>query len=508
MSETATTTQAPLPPLEGWPLAAVGIVASLSAFIVVLDLTVTNVSIPTIAAGLGASPHEGTWMITAYAVPDAITVLLAGWLAARFGPARVMIGALLLFGLASVLCGLSSTLAELVTFRIIQGFAGGPLVPLSQAIIYSTYPRERSMAAMTTWTTMATLGPAVGPLVGGYICEHMHWSWIFLINLPVVIVAAVAVWRLLYHRDPPPEKRPIDFTGFGILVVWVGAAQLMLDRGYDLDWFHSNLIIGFLIVAVVGFFAFLIWEMTDAHPIINLRVFGNIHFCLSLAILCLAFAAIFGSLIMTPLWLQTSMDYTPTLAAAVMVPQTLISVCISPILGRFSHVLNPRHLMVAGLTVMAAIYYWRTGFTLEVTFAHVAFSQFVHGIGSSLFFSAAVTTVMSFVKREDIGTATSLIAFCRTMAIAISASALTTAWLSSTAQNRGALVDRFHGSNAAERFEDLGFAPERALHYVDNLVQSQAVMLATNHIFMILTSLFAVALFALWFLPRGVRAKS
>ena len=504
----ATDTQAALPPLQGWALTTVAIVASLSAFVVVLDLTITNVSIPTIAAGLGASPREGTWMITAYAVPDAITVLLAGWLSARFGPARVMIFALLLFGAASVLCGLSQTLGELVFFRILQGLAGGPLVPVSQAIIYSNYPRERSLAAMTTWTTTTTMGPVFGPLIGGYVCENLSWPWIFLINTPVVILAAIMVWRLLYHRDPPPEKRPVDFIGFGILVIWIGAAQLMLDRGQDLDWFQSNTIIGLLITAIIGFFAFLIWELTDDHPVVNLHVFANRRFALSLFVLCLAFGAIFGSLVLTPLWLQTNMGYTPLWAAMVMLPQTVISIMLSPILGRLSHRLEARHLMVAGLIVMGSIFFWRSTFASNVTFAMVAFSQGVHGLGSSLFFSAAVTTTMSYVRREDIGAATSLIAFSRTMAIAISASALTTVWLSDTAQSRAVLVDRFHGPDAADHLGALGFAPDQALRFVDNLVQSQAVMVATNHIFMILTSLFAVAFFALCLLPRGGRAKS
>jgi DHA2 family multidrug resistance protein len=358
------------------------------------------------------------------------------------------------------------------------------------------------------WTTTTTLAPAFGPLLGGYVCENWSWPWIFLINAPVVVVAAIMIWRLLYHRDAPPEKRPVDFTGFGMLVVWIGAAQLMLDRGADLDWFQSNIVIGLLIVAVIGFAAFLIWELTDDHPIVNLHVFANRYFSASLSVICLCFGGIFGSLVMTPLWLQTSMGYTPTWAAMVMVPQTLVSIAMSPVLGRLGHHVEPRHLMVAGVIAMTGTYLWRTTFNTDVTFFQVGLSQFIHGIGSTLFFSAAMSVTMNSVRRDEVPAATSLIAFCRTMAIAVAASALTTEWQSATARTRATLVDRFHGSEAAGQISGLGFAPDQTLRVVDNLVQSQAVMVATNHVFLILTGLFASAFVGLWLMPRGQRTKS
>jgi DHA2 family multidrug resistance protein len=192
----------------------------------------------------------------------------------------------------------------------------------------------------------------------------------------------------------------------------------------------------------------------------------------------------------------------------VMIPQTLVSIALSPVIGRVGNRIEPRYMMATGVICLAGAYTWRTTFTMDVTFFDVAFSQFIHGIGSTLFFSAAMSVTVNSVRRDEVPAATGLIAFCRTMAIAISASALTTEWQTATARNRATLVDRFHGAEAVGQINGLGFPPDQTLRVVDNLVQSQAVMIATNHVFLILTVLFASAFVGLWLMPRGQRTKS
>jgi len=262
-------------PLRGGMLFFAAMALALANFVAVLDMTIANVSVATIAGALGVTSTQGTWVITSYAVAEAITVPLTGWLAGRYGAVRVFVSSMALFGVASMLCGFSNSLGMLVGARVLQGLAGGPLLPLSQTLLLRIFPKDKAPLATALWAMTTLVAPILGPIVGGVICDQAHWSWVFNINVPIALTCAWFAWGLLKRYESPLEKKPIDTVGLGLLIVWVGALQIMLDEGKNLDWFSSNFIVALALVAAIGFVAFLIWELTEEHPIVDLRVFRH-----------------------------------------------------------------------------------------------------------------------------------------------------------------------------------------------------------------------------------------
>jgi len=248
-----------LKPLTGGALLLAAFAIAMGNFLVVLDTTIANVSIPTISGSLGVSSSQGTWVITSYAVAEAITVPLTGWLAKRFGAARVFIACYLSFAVVSFFCGMAGSLGELIGGRIALGLVGGPIMPLSQMLLLRIFPPERATASTVIWAMTTLTGPIVGPVLGGVICESIGWHWIFLINVPIATVGGIAVIFMLRGQPDPKESTSIDRIGLILLIIWVAALQLMLDEGRNLDWFSSPEIRVLAVVAAAGFAAFLIW---------------------------------------------------------------------------------------------------------------------------------------------------------------------------------------------------------------------------------------------------------
>jgi Arabinose efflux permease len=236
---------------EARGLVATGL--ALATFMQVLDTTIANVSIPTIAGDLGVSTDQGTWVITSFAVANAISLPLTGRLMQRFGVVKVFTASVALFTLASLLCGFAWSLSSLVVFRVLQGVVSGPMIPGSQALLLLIFPPSKKAVALTIWSTTTLVAPICGPILGGWISDNYSWPWIFLINVPIGVFCAYVCATGLRHRETPTQKGPIDTIGFVLLVVWVGALQLMLDTGKDKDWFSSPIIVAEALIAVVGF---------------------------------------------------------------------------------------------------------------------------------------------------------------------------------------------------------------------------------------------------------------
>jgi DHA2 family multidrug resistance protein len=310
---TADTYKEPVP-LTGITLWLCGILLAMANFVAILDVSIANVSVPNIAGALGVSTSQGTWVITSYAVAEAIAVPLTGWLAMRFGTVRVFSVALIGFGIASLLCGISPTLETLVAARIVQGFCGGPLMPLSQTLLLTIFPKKLQPAAMGIWAITTLVAPVAGPMLGGTLCDNFGWGSIFLVNVPVAIGAGFLVWRVLFSQETKTVKARVDTVGLGLLVLWVGALQLMLDLGKERDWFESPFIIGLALTALLGFIAFLIWELTDANPIVDLRVFRHRGFSIAMVCMALMIGSFFAINVIGPLWLQNNLGWTATWA--------------------------------------------------------------------------------------------------------------------------------------------------------------------------------------------------
>jgi MFS family permease len=325
-----------------------GLVLAAANFLVVLDTTIANVSVSNIAGALAVSPSQGTWVITSYAVAEAVVVPLTGWLSARFGAVKVFVAGMIGFGLFSFLCGLAPSLTLLVLFRVLQGACGGPLMPLSQTLLLRVFPKKYAAAATGLWAMTTLVAPILGPILGGTLCDNVGWASIFWINVPVAAICSWFAWRLLRKHETPLARSRVDLVGLGLLIVWVGALQVMLDLGKEHDWFASPMIAGLAIVAAIGFVAFLIWELTDANPIVDLRVFRHRGFTASVITLSVAFGAFFGINVLTPLWLQQNMGYTATWAGYVSALLGVTAVLVAPLAAGLSTKVDPRRLGVPG----------------------------------------------------------------------------------------------------------------------------------------------------------------
>jgi DHA2 family multidrug resistance protein len=394
----------------------------------------------------------------------------------------------------------------LVTCRILQGLTGGPMIPASQTLLVNLFPPNRASTGQAIFAMTAVIGPVLGPFLGGQICDHWTWPWIFLINLPVTFATAFFCWQLLASRDPPPQRnKTVDIIGFGLMVVWIGAVQMMLDRGPELDWFGSSFIIGAAIIAVLGFVAFIIWELTDRDPIVNLRVFSDPGFSIGVLVVCIGFGAFYGTVLLQPLWLQTNMGYTPAWAGFATMPGGMVVFLTSPFVAWLANRLDVRIVISMGLFAFAAALVWRAHFAQNVTFQMIIVSQALNGVCLAFFFSPAMTLSMGFLKPREIAAGAGLMAFTRATAMAFSAALTTTGWQNATIRNRVELVDRFNGQNVLDTFSALGWPHGQALSQIDTMVQSQAVMLATNDSYYMLALAMATGGACVWLAPRGRR---
>ncbi|HEY9104745.1 DHA2 family efflux MFS transporter permease subunit [Chitinimonas sp.] len=496
----------PLPALKGAQLVGAGLLLAAANFIAVLDTTIANVSVPTISGALGASTSQGTYVITSYAVAEAITVPLTGWLAGRFGAVRVFVTSMLMFGLFSALCGMANSLEMLVLFRVLQGLAGGPLMPMSQTLLLRIFPKEKAAAATGLWAMTTLIAPIMGPILGGVICDNMHWSFIFLINVPVAVLCAWRGWSLLKQYETKLAKVSIDVVGLVLLIVWVAALQLMLDEGKDKDWFNSPEIVGLAIVAAIGFAAFMIWELTEKHPVVNLRVFRHRGYSASVLTICLAFGAFFGATVLTPLWLQSYMGYTSTWAGYTTAVSGILAVLAAPLAANMSARFDPRPLVFFGVLWLGMVTLFRTQSNLDMTQWQIALPLLFQGLGMPFFFVPLTGLALASVDEEETASAAGLMSFCRTVSGAFATSLVNTSWESKTTYNRAelaGLTDRT--GEVSTLLSQNGYGLEQARGTIDQMVQAQSVMLATNQIFLIAGCAFVLAAIAIWLAPKPTR---
>jgi len=490
-------------PLTGPSLYLAAVLLGLANFMVVLDTTIANVSVPHIAGAMAVASSQGTWVITSYAVAEAITVPLTGWLAQRFGPVKVFAVSMAGFGLFSLLCGLAPTFGLLVAFRIAQGLFGGPIMPMSQTLLLHIFPTRQAGQALGIWSMTTVVAPIAGPILGGLISDNLSWSWIFLINIPVAAVIGVMGYRLLIAHETATRRTPVDYVGLLLLVVWVGAMQIVLDEGKQLDWFASPFIIGLTVVAVLGFAAFVIWELTSDNPVVDLRIFRHRGFVVGVVTISLVFGAFFASVVLTPLWLQTSMGYTATWAGYAGAMNGVLAVVMSPIVAKLVGRYDARMLISFGVFWLAGVALWRGAFTTDVTFWNIAAPQFAMGFAIPFFFIPATSLALSSVLPQETAAAAGLQNFLRTTAGAFATSIMTTAWENTANAKRGMLAGVLPDpQRTLDTLTALGMTPDQALRQLEGLVQVQAVMLSTNRMFLASAAVFAIAATLVWLAPK------
>jgi MFS transporter, DHA2 family, multidrug resistance protein len=498
-------------PLTGLSLAAGTIALSAATFMVVLDTSIANVSIPAISGDVGVSASQGTWVITSFAVSNAIAVPLTGWLTQRFGSVRLFTLSALFFVLFSWLCGLAPNIESLIAFRVLQGLAAGPLIPLSQALLLSSYPREKAGVALSMWSMTTLIAPVAGPLLGGWITDNFSWEWIFYINIPVGLLAVYLTWTVYRRRETPTQKLPIDRVGLALLVVWIAALQIMLDKGKELDWFESREIVALAVVAVVGFVFFLIWELTDQHPVVDLRLFAGSNFAMGTLVLAIAYGLFFGSIVILPLWLQTQMGYTATDAGYVLAPVGFLAIVLSPLIGRGVGRVDPRYIATAAFLLFALISFMRSQFNAQVDMGTLIVPTVIQGAAVACFFIPLVTITLSGLPPHRIPSASGVSNFARITAGAFGTSISTTLWENRAAMHHAHLTEAINTGNLAatqvlSSLQASGFDRVQSLALLDRLVSVQAFVLSADDIFYASAVIFLVLVPLVWLThPRKVR---
>ncbi|GAB1595844.1 DHA2 family efflux MFS transporter permease subunit [Lysobacter claricitrinus] len=490
-------------------LATIGL--ALASFMQVLDTTIANVSLPTIAGNLGASSNQATWVITSFAVSNAIALPLTGYMTRRFGEVKLFTWATLAFVVASLLCGLANSMGLLVVARALQGFVAGPMYPVTQALLISIYPPNKRGQAIALLAMVTVVAPIAGPILGGWITDNYSWEWIFFINIPIGIFSSFVVRNQLKARPVVLQKPKMDYIGLATLVLGVGALQTLLDLGNDEDWFNSTRIVMLAIVSVISLAVFIIWELTEKDPIVNLRLFRHRNFSAGTAAMVMAYAAFFSVGLLVPLWLQRNLGYTAIWAGFASAPIGILPVILTPFVGKYAQRFDLRILASFAFVVMATTSFIRSGFNLDVDFQRVAMVQLWQGLGVALFFMPVLTILLSDLEPHEIAAGSGLATFVRTLGGSFAASLTTWAWNQRGTIHHAHLTESINAYDPAIRqsVERLGQGDlQRGAFVLDRMISQQAVQIGFNEIFHVLGIIFLVVIAFVWVAKPPFAAKA
>ncbi len=492
--------------LKGIKLVAATVALGLGSFMNILDLTIVNVAVPTMAGDFAVTPTQGTWIITSYSVAEAIMLPLAGFLAGRFGEVRSFVAATLLFTLASLLCALSVSFPILLSSRVLQGVFGASMIPLSQTLLTTIYPPHQRGLALGIWAMTTVIAPIAGPLSGGWLIDHATWHWIFLFNLPVGVLVGVSVALLLAGRDviqPGKREQKMDWGGLFLLIVGIGSLQILLDKGNELDWFSSDIIVTLSVSATVGLITFVVWERYEPAPLVDLRLFTQRNFLVGAICLLLGSMAFFGVVVIIPLWLQTFQEYTALWAGKAVAFGGVLAFVLGPIIGANINRVDARAITTFGFIVFALVGYWSANFTPDIDYWSVALSRLFMGIGISCFFLPLVTISLSGLPAEKIAAASGLTNFMRNLGASFGTAITVWLWNSQAAAYHARLMENIQTYNPQatdylNRLHQLGLPDDVAYAYLERMINTQSYTLATDRILTISATLMLSLITLIW----------
>jgi DHA2 family multidrug resistance protein len=413
------------PDVNPW-LVAVAVV--LPTFMEVLDSTIVSVSLPNIAGNLSATTTESTWVQTSYLVSNAVVLPASAWFSSFFGRKRFLLVCIALFSLSSFFCGVAPTMAFLVAARVLQGAAGGALQPLSQAIILEAFPVEKHGVAMGFYGLGVIVAPVVGPLLGGWITDNYSWRWLFYMNVPIGLLAVWMVRKFVFDPDYIRKAKPtrIDGIGFGLLTLWLGTMQVVLDKGQDADWFAAVWIRWFSAVSAATFVGFVIWEFRSSYPLADLRVFKDRNYAVSTVLISVAAVFIYAPMTLLPLFLQGLMGYSSLDSGLVQVSRGLGAVVFMPLAGLMINRFDARKLIGGGFLLLGVSSWMFAGLNLEFAKSYLDLPNFLQGAGVGLCMVPLLTVSMGMLKKEQMGNASGIFALARNLAGSIGISLMTT----------------------------------------------------------------------------------
>jgi MFS transporter, DHA2 family, multidrug resistance protein len=421
-------------PVNPW-LVALAVMSA--TFMEVLDTTVVNVSLPHIAGNLSASTEEATWVLTSYLVANAIILPATGWLSARFGRKNVLTTCIVIFTVASAVCGIANSLGMLILARVLQGAGGGALQPISQAVLLESFPPRRRGVAMAVFGLGVVVAPIIGPTLGGWITDNYSWRWVFYLNLPIGVMAVLLVQMMVI--DPPYLRHghhgtKIDYIGFGLLALWVGSLQVMLDKGQQEDWLASPLIRTLAIGAAFGLLAFVIWELCVEHPIVNLRILKNRNFAAGTALMTVVGAVLYASIALVPLFLQQLMGYSAVQSGMAISPRGLGSLCMMLVVGRLIGIIDARFLIFCGFIILGFATMMFGDLTLSMAPRNITLPNVISGAALALLFVPLSSLAVATLSNREMGNATGIYNLMRNLGGSIGIAMVTTL-LARNAQN-------------------------------------------------------------------------
>ncbi len=408
-----------------WVIAASVVLAT---FMEVLDTTIVMVALPHIAGSMAATNTEATWTLTSYLVANGIVVPMSGWLAQKFGRKRLIMTCTLLFVTSSVACAVAPNMFVLVIARIFQGFGGGAMVPVAQAVLLESFPPAKRGMAMAMFGLVVVVAPIIGPTFGGWLTDNYSWRWAFYVNVPTGLLAVFLMSRFL--EDPPWVKKGqvgrLDVTGFALLILWIGALQIVLDKGQDEDWFSSKWITRLTVIIVVGLIAFIFRELRAPTPLVDLKIFTNRNFWAGTFTTAIVMGVMYSSATMLPQFLQTLHGYTAELSGWAIAPRGMGALCMMPLVGYLLSFLDGRKLIILGLCLFAVSNHMLGHLNMEIDMGSLVFANVVQGLAMGLIFVPLMTLAVGTVRKEQMGNASGLFNLARNVGGSIGISAVTT----------------------------------------------------------------------------------
>ncbi len=487
------------------------ITAVVCALLQLIDTTIVNIALPTMQGNLGASLTEITWVITAYAIANVVLMPMTSWLSQQFGGRNYFAASIMLFTLASWLCGNAGSIEEMILFRFIQGIGGGALLVTSQTIITEIYPPEKRAMAQAIYVLGVIVGPTIGPALGGYIVDHFHWSYIFYINIPIGIIATLLT--LQFVKSPRYTSRlsarQVDWLGIALLILAIGSLQFVLEKGQEEDWFDSTLIIMLSVTSLFSFFFFIWREMTYAHPIVNLSVLRNRNLSVGSIFSFVLGLGLFGSTFVIPLYTQSIMGWTALQAGLLMVPSTVFTAIMMPFVGKMLERKVSTRLLVSLGMALFFVYCLLSYKVLTPNTGKEAFFWVlvIRGVGLGLLSIPITTLALSTLRGAEIGQGAALSGMMRQLGGSFGVAIISTMLTRDVQHHRSDLVDKLSVMNPtvqqavhtyASGFQAKGLpsniAYNDALKLMDTQVNIQATVLSYMDVFLWVGVMFLVCI--------------